>query len=178
MGIQTLLGILNACYGGRMNRTETFIHILKKQLPSALTDEQGQLLGERLVSRCKFPPSVAEILEEWNQMKREERRRTAPVLEYRPPSADPAIIGYLKQVQQTLRSRQPVPALSVAPDVWDFVRYFFPDISEPVVQRNVTAILNCRSDRMVQRRERSPYRTVMHLTEDGTIELSVRKYNL
>ena len=81
MAMQTLLTTLRACYGENQNTNPIFIEALKDNLPSGISATQAKTLAQRIVATHKFAPSIAEILEEWRQMRRDMNRHvyTAPV---------------------------------------------------------------------------------------------------
>lgn len=80
MAMQTLLTTLRACYGENQNTNPIFIEALKENLPSGMSATQAKTLAQRIVATHKFAPSIAEILEEWRQMRRDMNRHV-----YRPP---------------------------------------------------------------------------------------------
>lgn len=150
-----------------------FVRVLKRSLPGELTAEQGEELGSRLAQRCTFPPTIAEILDEWRVMRRDMRRREAmppPV----PVRRNPAVARQVRAVRDLLQQGRPLPRGEVTPELRDFARRFFPDISDESIRRNWLEIANCMYDRQEQERTKSSYQTVMELEPDGTICLAMR----
>ena len=149
---------------------------MKKKLPPSLTTTQGQELGERLVVRCIFPPSLAEILEEWRLMQSESRRpEKAALPEWKKQSLCPSVRSRIEDVKARIRRREPAPLQPIPDEVWAFVRSVFPGMTETRVRQNLMEIRNCMDDQKQQRRTGDPYRTLMRLTEDGNIELFMCK---
>ena len=110
MAIPTLMKVLTTCYGGKMRSHTMFTTILKKKLPPSLTTTQGQELGERLVVRCIFPPSLAEILEEWRLMQSESRRpEKAALPEWTKQSLCPSVRRQIEDVKARIRRRDGDP---------------------------------------------------------------------
>ena len=176
MAIPTLMKVLTTCYGGRMRSATMFTTLLKKKLPPSLTTTQGQELGERLVVRCIFPPSLAEILEEWRLMEAESRRSERAALpEWTEQSLSPSVRNRIEDVKARIRRREPAPFRPIPGECWAFVRSVFPEITETQVRQNLLDIQNCMDDQKRQRRTGDPYRTMMRLTADGNIELVMRK---
>ena len=176
MAIPTLMKVLTTCYGGKMRSHTMFTTILKKKLPPSLTTTQGQELGERLVVRCIFPPSLAEILEEWRLMQSESRRpEKAALPEWTKQSLCPSVRRQIEDVKERIRRREPAPFRPIPGECWAFVRSVFPEITETQVRQNLMEIRNCMDDQKQQRRTGDPYRTLMRLTEDGNIELFMCK---
>lgn len=63
----------------------------------------------------------------------------------------------------------------VSPELVQFARQFFPEISETTVQQNRLEIMNCKSDREKELAENSKFRTTMAMTAKGDITLFIRK---
>ena len=135
---------------------------------------QAKILANRLVSSHKFSPSISEIVAEWNLMRREMNRR---VYEAAPVSAtmNPETKRLLHEAKDRLHEGRTADFRPVSPDIMDFVRQFFPEISEKTVQRNSLEIRNCRSTREAEIASGSPYRTYMELNDNGMITLVIRK---
>lgn len=167
--MRALMNTLAACYGRQMNIQPAAAAIVRKDVEGKLTEAQGRLLGERLVRKYKFCPSAAEILAEWHDMRRQERRQacfTAPPLVMHPDAARRA-----RAVRDAVRRGAPLPEKALSPEVKAFARRFFPGITDESIRRNWLAIVNCRDDRLEQQRRGSPYGTVMTMGADGIIDL-------
>ncbi len=173
MGMKALMHTLAACYGRQMNMQPQFSAILKKSLPADLTPEQGRTLGESLVRRCKFAPTVAEILEAWQSVK--PRYQTARCPPPRTGRMDPAAIRRIRSIRQALQDGASLPPPAVTPALQEFARLFFPGISDETIRRNWLTIMNCKHDREKQLASGDPYWTVMTLLPDGCISLSMRR---
>ena len=108
-------------------------------------------------------------------MQREQRRQyradPEPKREVRP-----MVLARLKGTQMRLRCGRPKKEATEIPrHVWNFVQRIFPMMSREGVLKNMLEIRNCMDDQALQRRTGSPYRTIMRLTEDQTIELAIRR---
>ena len=173
MGMQVLMNTLVSCFGRRMNMNPQFIHVLKASLPAGLTEEQGAELGARLAQTCKFAPTIAEILAEWRAMRRDMQRRESmpPPM---PVRRNPAVVRRLCSVRDLLRQGNPLPKQDIGPELREFARQRFPDISDDVIRRNWLEIMNCMDYAAEQQRTASPYQMVMELEPDGTISLSMK----
>ena len=173
MGMQVLMNTLASCFGRRMNMNPQFIHVLRTSLPAGLTEAQGAELGARLAQTCKFAPTIAEILAEWRAMRRDMLRR-----ESMPPPTpvrrNPAVVRRLRSVRDLMRQGSPLPKQDVGPELREFARRRFPDISDDVIRRNWLEITNCMDYAAEQQRTASPYQMVMELEPDGTISLSMK----
>lgn len=173
MGMQALLNMLVSCFGRRMTVNGQFVRALKRSLPSDLTAAQGEELGLRLVQRCTFAPTVAEILSEWRTMRGEMRRRAA-VTAPAPIGRKTAVPQKVRDIRHFLQQRQPLPKGEAVPALCDFARQFFPDISDDMIQKNWLEIANCMHDRQEEERTGRACRTGMVMEPDGTISLVVQ----
>lgn len=174
MAMRTLMSILTACYGENQNINHIFVKTLKENLGSDISVTQAETLANRLVASHRFSPSIAEIVAEWNQMRKEMNRR---VYEAAPVSAtmNPETKRLLHEAKDRLREGRTADFRPVSPDIMEFVRQFFPEISEKTVQRNSLEIRNCMSTRDAEIAAGSPYRTYMELNDKGIITLFMRK---
>ena len=73
-----------------------------------------------------------------------------------------------------MRQGSPLPKQDVGPELREFARRRFPDISDDVIRRNWLEITNCMDYAAEQQRTASPYQMVMELEPDGTISLSMK----
>lgn len=112
--MQALLNMLVSCFGRRMTVNGQFVRALKRSLPSDLTAAQGEELGLRLVQRCTFAPTVAEILSEWRTMRGEMRRRAA-VTAPAPIGRKTAVPQKVRDIRHFLQQRQPLPKGEAVP---------------------------------------------------------------
>jgi len=136
-----------------------------------MTRDQAENLSRRLIIRYRFLPSIAEIIEEWRTMSREKCMKT-PRSEICVKDTERSfVLQRLRQIRQDVAAGKRFPKPEISPEVTAFVRLFYPDISDALIRRNWLEIMNCMQHRQQQERERSPYRTVMHLCQDGSIEL-------
>ncbi|WP_159445850.1 hypothetical protein [Megasphaera cerevisiae] len=159
-----------------MNQSKAYAEIVRKSLPVALSEEHGKKLAERLSKRCKFAPSIAEIMEEWKQMRREIYREASV---YHPEPRLP----YVKR--QTLQQAQAVKIswhegkrvinCHITAEVREFVHTFFPEMSDDTIRKNWLEIMNCQKDRVRELAQNSRWRTYMKLNTEGNIELVMRK---
>ncbi len=174
MAMQTLLTTLRACYGENQNINPLFIAALQDNLPADLSADQAKRLAQRLVTTHKFAPSIAEIVAEWRQMRRDRQRRV-----YEAPSftgqMSRAAAKLLHEAKTRIRSGQTMEHRPVSPDVMQFVRQYFPEISEHTVRRSQLDIMNCMSEQQKEAAADSPYRTCMVMKENGMITLCMRK---
>ena len=162
MGLRVLMNTLTACYGTNQNTNAAFIAILRENLPSDLSAAQGKSLARRIVTTHKFAPSLADILEEWRQMRHEMNRRVYEA-------------QLLREAKDRIRDGKTADYSPVTPKVMRFVQQFFPEISESTVQRNRLEIMNCMRDREKETAANSQFRTCMAMDNNGMITLFMRK---
>lgn len=141
-------------------------------LPS-MTEIEANELTTRVLSTCRFEPSVAEIVAEWQAMRRT-KRGTVPVWHDEPRRVNPRHLAHLRQARDSLGHR-PRRDGGISDDIVAFARAFFPDMSDALIERNYTQIASCRADRARDRAEGSGYLTTMHLTSQGEITLSMER---
>lgn len=174
MAIPTLMNTLKACYGANQNTNPIFIEMVKESLGSDISVTQAETLAKRIVSSHKFAPSLADIVAEWQQMRKEMNRR---VYEATPVSTtmSPETKRRVTETMDRIRENRPKEYGGMSPHVMDFARQFFPDISEATARRNCLDIMNCMSTRESEIAAGSPYRTYMELNDNGMITLVIRK---
>jgi hypothetical protein len=141
-----------------------------------MSEEHGKKMAERLSKRCKFAPSIAEILEEWKQMRREIYREESVYHQE-------ALTQYVKR--QTLQQAKEVKIAwhegtsgvchEITAELREFVYTFFPEMSDDTIKRNWLGIMNCKKDRERELAQNSRWRTYMKLNKEGAIELVMRK---
>lgn len=174
MAMQTLLTTLRACYGENQNINPIFIAALQDNLPSDLSAAQAKALAQRLVATYKFAPSIAEIVAEWRQLRRDMQRHV-----YEAPSftghMSRAAAQLLREAKTRIRDGRTMEHRPVNPNVMQFVRQFFPEISENTVRRSQLEIMNCMSEQQKEAAAGSPYRTCMAMKDNGMITLFMRK---
>lgn len=174
MAMQTLLTTLRACYGENQNINPIFIAALQDNLPSDLSAAQAKALAQRLVTTYKFAPSIAEIVAEWRQLRRDMQRHV-----YEAPSftghMSRAAVQLLREAKTRIRDGRTMEHRPVSPKVMQFVRQFFPEISENTVRRSQLEIMNCMSEQQKEAAADSPYRTCMAMKDNGMITLYMRK---
>ena len=134
----------------------------------------GEELGERLVKRCKYMPTVVEILDEWHLMCRQQIRK-AQFTDERHVKPNKALLARIREIREQANSGRRFPDPVVKPDVIEFAHSVFPDLSENLIRRNWQNITSCRYENEKELKNNCRYRTVMKLEKDGTIELMVRE---
>lgn len=143
--------------------------MMKEILPD-MTIRQAHELAVRILKQYTYEPSIAQILEEWRLMKREQ----APV-SYAIPKASasvhPNVIHRLKQIRQDLQQGKKIEGSLVTTELIDFARTFFPHISLERIEANAMEIANCKTDREQDRAMHRPYMTNMVMDEQGSITL-------
>lgn len=122
----------------------------------------------------KFAPSLADILEEWRQMRHEMNRRVYEAPKFTGHMSREAA-QLLREAKDRLHDGRTMDYSPVTPKVMRFAQQFFPEISESTVQRNRLEIMNCMSDREKETVANSKYRTCMAMSDNGTITLFMRK---
>ena len=148
--------------------------IIKQALPDDLSEETGKKLAERLIKRCRFMPSVAEIIEEWHLMCREKSALVQfPTKRYAKPNR--AMLQRIREIRETVASGHRFPEPPLTQDVIDFAHQFFPEMSDTLIRRNWQEITSCQLENRKEEQTNSRYRTVMKLGKEGTIELLMRK---
>lgn len=122
----------------------------------------------------KFAPSLADILEEWRQMRHEMNRRVYEAPKFTGRMSREAA-QLLREAKDRLHDGRTMDYSPVTPKMMRFAQQFFPEISESTVQRNRLEIMNCMSDREKETAANSKYRTCMAMSDNGTITLFMRK---
>jgi hypothetical protein len=168
------MNTLTACYGTNQNTNAAFIAILRENLPSDLSVAQGKSLARRIVTTHKFAPSLADILEEWRQMRHEMNRRVYEAPKFTGHMSREAA-QLLREAKDRIRDGKTADYSPVTPKVMRFVQQFFPEISESTVQRNRLEIMNCMRDREKETAANSQFRTCMAMDNNGMITLFMRK---
>lgn len=139
-----------------------------------MTAQEAESLLHRLLKRCKFEPSIAEVMEEWYAIVRENRRSQV----FRPGPAQTVPqrhINRLKDTRQALLEGRPIEGLNLSKELIRFARSFFPEISLPVIERNRLEISNCMTDRQKDLERKDGYMTYMKLNKNGVITLYMSK---
>jgi hypothetical protein len=173
---QLLLGNLISCFPKQAQQIDNrWTVVFYDVLPPTMTEEQSRLLSNRLIARYHFLPTIAEILEEWRALVREERLREALPVAASAGKTNPVILNFLRKVRSDVKAGKRFPKPKVTPELMEFARLFFPEISEAMVQRNWLEIMNCKTEREKEMEENSRYRTIMKMMPDGNIELMMRK---
>ncbi|MGE1062857.1 hypothetical protein NXG27_09575 [Megasphaera paucivorans] len=173
---QLLLGNLISCFQRQAQQIDSrWTTIIDELLPDTMTLDQARNLSRRLIIRYRFLPSIAEIVEEWRAMAREEYMKTSRPETGVKDTEKSRILHRLRKIRQEAAAGNRFPEPEVDPEVTMFARLFYPEISDTLIQRNWLEITNCMQHRQQQEREHSPYRTVMHLCQDGSIELRMRR---
>jgi hypothetical protein len=167
-----LLGNLISCFQRQAQQIDSrWTAIIDELLPDSMTLEQARNLSRRLIIRYRFLPSIAEIIEEWRAISREEYMKT-PRSETGVQDTEKSLVSQrLRQIRKDVAAGKRFPKPEIDPEVTAFARVFYPDISDALIRRNWLEIMNCMQHRQQQEREHSPYRTIMHLCHDGSIEL-------
>ena len=91
-----------------------------------------------------------------------------------PVRKNPAVVRRLRAACDLLRQGSPLPKQDIGPELREFARQRFPDISDDIIRRNWLEITNCMSYAEEQQRTASPYQMVMEMESDGTICLSMK----
>jgi hypothetical protein len=131
-------------------------------------------LAERLIKRCKFAPSIAEILDEWSLFRREMNRHEDEQPAHT-TATNPRILQHLKQAREALQRGESISQTVISDEMRQFVHTYYPEIPDSLIQKNWMEIANCMRDQKEQLLQNSRYQTVMHLTKEGVIELMMRK---
>ncbi|WP_296901972.1 hypothetical protein [uncultured Megasphaera sp.] len=148
--------------------------MLEEMLPETMTATQAQSLLHRLLKRCKFEPSIAEVMDEWYAIIRENRRPEA--FKAGPAQAVPQRhINQLKDTRQALLEGRPVEGTNLSKELIQFARGFFPEISLSLIEKNRLEISNCMTDRKKDRERKDGYMTYMNLDKNGVITLYMSK---
>lgn len=84
---------------------------------------QAKTLAQRIVATHKFAPSIAEILEEWRQMRRDMNRHvyTAPVFIGK---MSPEAAQKIREAKQRIHENQSAGIGPVSPELVQFARQF------------------------------------------------------
>ena len=177
-GIKRLTSILTKCFDKRKSLTKDVAErsaMLMKALPTSLSEEEAEKLAQRLVMRCRYMPSIAEIVDEWQLMAREKHMNSYYEANQTVKKPNRATIRRIRQIQRDVSEGKPFPQPETTPEMIQFARQYFRNISEETVTRNWLEISVCMRENEKETKNNSRYRTVMHLEKDGTIELFMRK---
>ena len=177
-GIKRLTSILTKCFEKRKSSTsdETEKNVmLMEVLPTSLTEKDAETLARRLVVRCRYMPSIAEIVDEWQLMARERHMNSYYESNQTIKKPNSATLRRIRQIQRDVSEGKPFPQPETTPEMIQFARQYFRNISEETVTRNWLEISVCMRENEKETKNNSRYRTVMHLEKDGTIELFMRK---
>ncbi len=110
-----------------------------------MTDSDTKELLVRLLKRCKFEPTIAEIMDEW------------------------------RTLQRAIRNGEPIPGVEVDSTLITFARNFFPGISLETITRNKLELSCCLMERQQELDENCRYRTVPVMDSNGEITCCMRK---
>lgn len=139
-----------------------------------MTAQEAECLLHCLLKRCKFEPSIAEVMDEWYAIVRENRCPEA--FQAGPSRTVPQRhINQLKDTRQALLEGRPIDGLNLSDELIGFARSFFPEISLPVIERNRLEISNCMTDRQKDLERKDGYMTYMKLHKNGVITLYMAK---
>ena len=93
-----------------------------------MTAKEAESLLHRLLKRCKYEPSIAEVMDEWYAILRENRRPEA--FHAGPARTVPQRhINQLKDTRQALLEGRPIEGMNLSKELIRFARSFFPEIS-------------------------------------------------
>ena len=170
-----LMKNLMSCYGKQPSAIDPiWTKTLMKLLPDSLTVQQAETLTKRIVLKCKYFPSIAEIMEEYYLYSKELHKGKVLQFPEVRRTYDGRTAKKLHAISEFVKKYKKFPKQPVSPDIIKFARSFFPEMSEETIQRNWLEIANCRMERTRELNENSRYRTVMKLCSDGIIELYVQ----
>lgn len=150
------------------------VKVIQDALPADLSETRGEELGKRLVKRCSFLPTVSEIVEEWHIMCREKPIQNHFSWEH-PAKPNRAMLQRIREIRETVASGHRFPEPPLTQDVIDFAHQFFPEMSDTLIRRNWQEITSCQLENRKEEQTNSRYRTVMNLSQNGVIELLMRK---
>lgn len=109
-----------------------------------MTVEQSQDLKVRLLRRCKFEPTIAEIMEEWKGMQRQPQRQSYQIQEKR--VYDPSVAKALRETKQALQDGTYQWHHVVTPVLAAFAKHWIPDITAAELQANIMEIEQAQRD--------------------------------
>lgn len=174
--MKLLMSTLIGCYAKQMNWSKEFYYVLSGALPKSLTAEEGKTLANRLIVRCKYAPSIAEIVTEWKQMRKELRCQEDV---YQPEEnrnyVDQHTWKRIMAVKERLRAGERLPEPEVTEEIRAFACRYFPEITDSTIQRNWSEITSCRREQAKEQARGSRYSTCMQMMQDGYIELVMRR---
>ncbi len=156
------------------------LRMMKEILPD-MTVRQAHDLAVRILKQYTYEPSIAQILEEWRLMKREQSPVSYAIPHTTVASVHPQVIHRLKQIRQDLQRGKKIESSLVTTELINFARTFFPHISLERIEANAMEIANCKTDREQDRAMHRPYMTNMAMDERGRITLymtPLRQQNL
>ena len=141
-----------------------------------MTTAQAMKLTAYVAAHHKFLPSIAEVIEDWQHLAKEERNRSWQQQNYerKQEPIDEAMRERIRQIQENAQKKTPTRP-DLTEDLVAFARRHFPAITTEQIEANWLDISYCQRENEKEIRTKSAYRTVMELTPDGTIEILMRK---
>lgn len=140
-----------------------------------MNDSESRELLVRLLRRCRYEPSIAEIADEWRTMKRCSRAVFAASPRQERQTVSAAAARLIRQAQEAIRQGGRVSGIAVSPELIQFARSFFPGISLATIERNKLELACCMAERQQELDEESPYRTIPVMHRSGDITVCMRR---
>lgn len=175
-GKEKLISALLNCFQRIDNKepnTEK-LQYMKEALPS-MTEDESQELIIRLLRRCKYEPTIAEIMDEWRTLKRCQRAIFVPQQREDRRVFSPKIAKLLADTRRAIQRGEAVPGVVVDSMLITFARSFFPGISLETITRNKLELSCCLMEQQRELEENCRYRTVPVMDSDGEITCCMRK---
>ena len=140
-----------------------------------MTEDESRELLIRLLKRCKYEPTIAEIMDEWRTMRRCSRPVVFTAKRVEKPVFNPKVAKLLQETRAAIREGRPVTGVVVDEKLMTFARGYFPGISLATMQRNALELSCCYQEQLREIEANSRYRTVPVMDEEGVISSWMRR---
>ena len=140
-----------------------------------MTEDESRELLIRLLKRCKYEPTIAEIMDEWRTMRLCSRLVIFTAKRVEKPVFNPKVSRLLQETKAAIREGRPVAGVVIDEQLMTFARGYFPGISLATMQRNALELSCCYQEQLREIEANSRYRTVPVMDEDGVISSWMRR---
>lgn len=103
-----------------------------------MNERDMQDLLHRLLRRCKYEPTIAEIMDEWKALKRA-RQPSAPAV-VTPRVCNPAVMRRLKAEKEAIAAGTFVAKNVMTPVLAAYARQWLPDVTDEELRQNAAEI--------------------------------------
>ena len=175
-GKEKLISALLNCFQktGSQEPNAEKMRYMKEALPELDENESRELII-RLLKRCQYEPTIAEIMDEWRTMRRCSRPVVFTAKRVEKPVFNPKVARLLQETKAAIREGRPVAGVVIDEKLMTFARGYFPGISLATMQRNALELSCCYQEQLREIEANSRYRTVPVMDEDGVISSWMRR---